>query len=163
MGYTTNFKGQVNLSHALTEEQSLYLRTFNRTRRMKRSPEVLQELFNGEHGLSGQYGLDGMYFCRDDGRHGQSQDKSILDYNSPPDGVPGLWCQWVPNDEGTALEWDEGEKFYRYTEWMKFIIEHFLTPWGIVANGEIKWQGKDFDDRGKLIVVNNAVSEVELE
>ena len=27
---------------------------------------------------------------------------------------PGIWCQWVPTDDGKGIEWDGGEKFYNY-------------------------------------------------
>ena len=46
---------------------------------------------------------------------------------------PGLWCQWVPNASGTAIVWDEGEKFYYYIEWIKYLIEHFLRAVGLQA------------------------------
>jgi len=136
----------------------------------------------------GIYGPDGEFFAREDGQSGQYRDKSIIEYNHPPGQVgygdksmdgkkfddtykenhrrieeglcqPGLWCQWELSDSET-LQWDEGEKFYYYTEWIKYLINHFFEPWGIKLNGEIEWDGEDSDDRGKIIVKDNVVKEL---
>lgn len=125
------------------------------------------------------YGNDGEYFARDDKDSGQSRDASIIDYNQPPGHVistdwsfswtenqkrvaegkcqPGLWCQWIISDDGTELKWDGGEKFYYYTEWLNYMINHFFEPWGIKLNGEIEWKGEDRNDIGKIVVIDNEV------
>jgi hypothetical protein len=64
----------------------------------------------------------------------------------------------VPNDDGTAIVWDGGEKFYEYVDWIEYLINNFLQPWGYVLNGEVEWFGEDRDDRGLIVVDNNAVS-----
>lgn len=86
---------------------------------------------------------------------GQRYDTSIVDYNSPPNGQPGLWCQWVPSEDGSAIVWDQGEKFYDYDKWITYLIENFLKPWGYVLNGSVDWEGEDSDDTGTLLVTNN--------
>jgi len=68
------------------------------------------------------------------------------------------WCQWIPNRQGTALEWDGGEKFYNYIEWLKWLIERYFKPWQISLNGEVLWQGEDREDMGKIIVKDNIVT-----
>lgn len=78
-------------------------------------------------------------------------------------GFPSFWCQWMPSEDGNSIEWDGGEKFYEYTAWLKYIIDHFLEPKGYVLNGKVKWQGEEMDDRGELTVVDNVVTEKELE
>ncbi len=88
---------------------------------------------------------------------GQLHDASVVDYNDPPRGQLSLWNQWVPNEDGTAIEWDAGEKFYKYTRWLEYIIEHFLKPWGKTINGEVEWVGEDSSDIGKIIVEDNIV------
>jgi len=127
------------------------------------------------------YGNDGEYFALDDGQSGQTADSSIIDFNTPPGQVnygdkrfpdtwmentrltkegicqPGLWCQWMLNNDGTELEWDGSEKFYNYIEWLKYLIKHFFEPWGIKLNGEVEWEGEDHDDKGKIIVKDNNV------
>ena len=128
------------------------------------------------------YGNDGEYFAMDDKQSGQSRDSSIIDYNEAPGHLtgnnldwgyrwkenqrriqtgecqPSLWCQWIISDDGNLLEWDGGEKFYYYTEWLKYMIKHFFTPWEIILNGQIEWEGEDRNDRGKIIVENNKVT-----
>jgi len=71
---------------------------------------------------------------------------------------PELYCQWVPGADGATLEWDGGEKFYAYVEWLEYLIEHFLAPWGHRVNGEVKWFGEDRDDIGAITVVDNVVT-----
>jgi len=188
MGYTTNFNGELKLSRPATEKEMSYINRFTRSRRMKRDPKKLMELYDGKHGHptpkdktpEGIYGPNGEFFAHDSG---QSRDASIIEYNHPPGQVgyddksfddsyaenrrrteeglcqPGLWCQWELSDDET-LEWDEGEKFYYYTEWIKYLIHHFFEPWGIKLNGEIEWDGEDSDDRGKIIVKDNVVKEL---
>ena len=70
---------------------------------------------------------------------------------------PGLWCQWIPTEDGTAIEWDEGEKFYAYIEWIKYLLKHFLEPWGYVLNGDVRWNGEETDDMGIIRIENNRV------
>ena len=50
---------------------------------------------------------------------------------------PGLWCGWRPNEDGTVIEHDGGEKFYDYTEWIQYLVHHFLEPWGYKLNGDV--------------------------
>ena len=70
---------------------------------------------------------------------------------------PGLWCQWRPNDDGTAIVWDEGEKFYSYIEWLAYIMDHFLRPWGYELEGSVYWDGEESDDFGVLEIKDNKV------
>ncbi len=56
-----------------------------------------------------------------------------------------------------------GEKFYHYTEWLEYIIEHFLKPWGYVLNGSVEWRGEDDADLGVIYVHQNRVKAVESE
>ncbi|HEY1035564.1 MAG TPA: hypothetical protein VGE09_11345 [Pseudoxanthomonas sp.] len=155
MGYTTEFQGQINIEPPLSAEEITFLKKFNETRRMDRR--------------NGPYHVDGT------GDFGQGHDSDVRDYNRPPAGQPGLWCNWTPTDDGTAIEWDGGEKFYDSLEWMQYLIEHFLAPGAKAAtelpflqanhvlNGTIKAQGEEMDDRWKLIVTDNAVSRADLE
>ena len=71
--------------------------------------------------------------------------------------IPQSWCQWTPTEDGLGLEWDGGEKFYCYTEWLHHIIRKYLTPWGITLSGSVKWQGEETGDVGMLVVANNEV------
>lgn len=158
MGYTTHFTGQFNLDKPLKSEHQKYLSAFNITRRMKRDEQVAATFADPLRNAAGlPIGKDGGYFVGNQNDHGKDRDESIINYNRPPDGQPGLWCQWCPSVDGTAIVWDEGEKFDAYTEWLKYLIEHFLAPWGYVLSGEVEWQGEDSNDRGTIFVKDTQV------
>jgi hypothetical protein len=158
MGYHTDFKGHFTFDHPLTDAQREYLTKFNQTRRMKRNSfkvETFPDPVRNAVGLP--VGLDGGYFVGAAGSYGQDHDSSVTDYNREPAGQPGLWCQWAPNASGTKLEWDGGEKFYNYIEWLEYIITHFLAPWGRTITGVVKWDGEEQGDDGKIIVKDNKI------
>lgn len=164
MGYTTSFAGKLKLNKPATPEQVKYINTFSGTRRIKRDPEKLLFIYDGEHGYPGlekHYGKEGEYFARDDGDMGQNKDASIIDYNTPPLTQPGLWCQWVLTPDGKYLMWDGGEKFNNYVEWLRYMIENFFAGWGIVIDGKLKWKGEDTHDRGTILVVANVITILE--
>lgn len=159
MGYTTEFEGSFRLDRPLRPEQVQYLQQFNGTRRMSRDAKIAASLPDPLRQAVGlPIGENGGYFVGGTGMAGQDDDASVVDYNSPPSEQPSLWCQWRPTDDGTAIEWDGGEKFYDYAEWLCFIIVHFLAPWGYVLDGEVKWSGEEEEDAGILRVRNNEVS-----
>lgn len=155
MGYTTYFSGSVEIVPPLNQAEAEYLRCFAESRRMKRTA--------------------GAYFADPGNDSGQgARSDEILDYNAPPEGQPGLWCQWVPTEDGSALEWDEGEKFYESAEWMAYLVDHFLKPgaeasksgdpqfvdftFDHVCNGVIEADGEDSDDRWRIVVCDNVVT-----
>lgn len=76
---------------------------------------------------------------------------------------PGYYCQWVPTEDGIGIEWDGGEKFYEYVEWLEYIIKHFLEPKGYVLNGAVRYQGEEIGDVGRIEVKDNQVTQVELD
>jgi hypothetical protein len=161
MGYTTDFTGQIAVTPPLNSSEVAYLKRFADTRRMKRE--------------------NGPYYTGT-GFAGQDREADIIDYNQPPDGQPGLWCQWEPIDDGTAIEWNGVEKFYDSAEWMTYLIDTFLKPGATasehmatcplctfppefkdftfdhVLNGEIEAQGEDPDDHWFLVVQDNQVT-----
>ena len=161
MGYTTEFQGTFSLNKTLTEDQVVYLTKFSETRRMKRDAKIAATLPDPLRNAVGlPIGNEAEYFVGGVGDFGQDDDLSVIDHNDPPKNQPGLWCQWVPSADGEGIEWNGGEKFYYYVEWLNYIIKNFLIPWGLVLNGTVKWRGEDFDDTGKIIVKDNMVSKV---
>ena len=157
MGYSTDFYGTLSFNKPVAPWLAEYINKFSSTRRMKRDPEKIKEFcpkwgdmcFNGELGDEGQYFIGGHLDY-------DNREKDIVDYNRPPAGQPGLWCQWIINDNG-ELEWDGGEKFYNYEAWLDYLIDNFFEPLGYVLNGDIEWQGEERDDFGIIHVENNFV------
>jgi hypothetical protein len=142
----------------LRPEHAAYLKAFSETRRIKRDEAIAAGLPDPIRVAAGlPLGREAGYFVGGEGFHGQLDDDSVIDGNRPPRGQPGLWCQWIPDEDGTAIVWDGVEKFYYYGEWLRYLLKHFLAPWGYVLNGEMKWQGEDESDVGTIVVVKNAV------
>lgn len=73
-------------------------------------------------------------------------------------GMRGFWCQWVPTDDGTGIEWDGGEKFYNYTAWLEYLIDNFFRPNGIMLNGTVTFVGEEDGDVGSITVEDNKVT-----
>lgn len=151
MGYTTDFDGHINVSPPLNANEIAYLKKFNETRRMKRTK--------------------GPYYVQGTGCYGQGHDDDIINHNDSGD-QPGLWCKWTPTEDGTAIEWDQCEKFYDSVEWMQYLIDHFLKPDALAKTqtidgktfftfqdhtlqGAIEAQGEAEDDHWYLVVRNN--------
>lgn len=161
MGYTTEFEGVFKLDKPLTLAHFKYLQAFADTRRMERDPVRANRLSDPVREVTGlPVGVDGEYFVAGSGFKGQGRDDSVTDGNCPPRTQPGLWCQWVPTEDGTGITWDGGEKFYSYVEWLQYIITNFLVPWGYTLNGEVTWSGEERGDIGKIQVTNNKVKKL---
>ncbi len=162
MGYSTDFDGQVTVTPPLNAHEVAYLRKFSDSRRMDRK--------------------NGPYFIGS-GDFGQDHDADIRDYNRPPTEQPGLWCNWEPTEDGTAIQWNGSEKFYDSPDWMAYLIDTFLKPGATVAaemanpvpgrvypeefghftsdhtvDGTIDAQGDDPEDRWQLVVTANVVT-----
>lgn len=144
MGYTTDFSGEFGLNKELSPKMKQYLKLFNETRRMKRNTDEV-------------FGVEGEFFVFGGGSFGQDREPNVVDYNQAPKTQPGLWCQWTPSHDGMAIEWDGGEKFYNYTEWLVYLIHKILAPNGYVLNGVVEWQGEGSGDVGEIFVEDNKV------
>jgi hypothetical protein len=127
---------------------------------MKRNPEITETFPDPVREAVGlSIGIEGGYYVGVVDRFSsQAITPDVTNHNAPPAGQPGLWVQWIPTEDGEWLEWDGNEKFYDYIEWLEYLIEHFLSPWGYVLNGTVKWRGEEFGDIGIIIVDNNVVS-----
>lgn len=161
MGYTTDFKGSFELSRPLAPEHDAYLKQFSETRRMMRNESLVAQMPDPVREAVGlEVGPQGAYFVGAPGFAGQDRTEDIVDYNEPPRDQPGLWCQWVPNDEGTAIVWNEAEKFYNYVEWLEYLVKNFLSRWGYQLNGKVIWQGEETSDSGVIYVKNNQIKAI---
>lgn len=145
MGYTTDFEGAFRLNKPLDPDTLLFLQRFNETRRMGRNVDP-------------KYGIEGEFYVESTDDFGQQErTEDIINYKSPPSTQPSLWCQWRPSDDGLQIEWDGGEKFYKYVEWIKYLIEKVLAPKGYSLTGEVKWVGEIPSDWGIIDIKDNVV------
>lgn len=113
MGYTTDFIGHIDIEPSLNEPEILYLSAFSASRRWRRS--------------GGPYDVPGNPWADESGNVPTS------DYNVPPAGQPGLWCDWEPCWDGCCLAYNGVEKFYGAVEWMRYLIDHFLKPGALAS------------------------------
>lgn len=67
------------------------------------------------------------------------------------------YFQWVPAETFEHIVWDGNEKFYKYTEQLKWLCG-WLKERGISATGDLYWQGEESGDTGVLSVTANEVS-----
>jgi hypothetical protein len=156
MGYTTDFSGQFDITPPLKPEHRAYLEAFSYGRRMQRDAAQVSALPDPVRVAAClPVGRDGGFYVGSAENFGQGHTPDVVDYNRAPFGQPGLWCQWVPTEDGAALEWDGGEKFYEYEEWLRYLIATFFVPWGYVLNGTVEWAGEDSDDWGRMVVTGN--------
>lgn len=166
MGYSTDFNGALSIEPALNSDQVDYLRALAGTRRMKRDPEKAAKFDDPKREAVGlPIGEEGEFYIgsESDDDCGQAHDPSVIEYNGPPCTQPGLWLQWVPTEDGTLLEWDGMEKFYRYETWLQYLIEKIFIPWGHKLNGSIQWSGEDMGDIGVIHVKDNEIKLVDIE
>lgn len=156
MGYTTEFSGSFTITPPLNPAQIAYLTAFSHVRHMKRDPlktallsDPLRIAVGLPIGPEGSYHVNGTNYGIDA--------EDVLKHNYPPTGQPSLYCQWVLNEDGTELAWDENEKFYDYTEWLEYLIKHFFAPWGRTLNGSVSYEGEDHGDVGIIEIRDNTV------
>jgi hypothetical protein len=164
MGYTTEFTGFFTFVSPLREAQVEYINAFCNSRRMQRfnsafETDMSQRLRNHTDVMM-PYGDEGE-FCVDDENNSFLNFDNLeligVNYNTPPKGQPGLWCDWMVSQSGTRLFWNNSEKFYNYVDWLEYLIQTFFVPWGKVLNGTVNFYGEDRDDCGSIVISNNVV------
>lgn len=183
MGYTTDFTGAAAITPTLKPEHRMYLQAFADIRHMPLDKakaaliaDPLREAVGLPVGNAGCYviGYPRWPFNKWDrelaapkgalwqgGGWGNSEHLATVAvaFNGGfSSTTPGLWCQWTVDDDGMHLSWDGGEKFYEYTEWLRWLIDNFFQPWGYTLNGEIYWSGEDSGDLGLIDVTDNKVT-----
>lgn len=155
MGYNSDYYGKIEIKPALSSEMVDYINKFCETRRMKRDTNVLAKELKGTLGFRGNYGVDGEFYI------GANTLGTCDGTNTPPSTQPGLWCLLKVSQDGSSISWNYGENFSQATAWLEYIINNFIKPEGSVCNGTIKVFGDDRDDVWDLVVINNAVSEID--
>lgn len=149
MGYKIYFDGAIGLVPTLSIAHRNYLREFSDTYRktLPRCDERLPDTLRNAVGLP--FGEDGEYCCL----------RTSHGWAPPPASQPSNHCVWAPGSEGSTLVSADDPEYSAYAaEWMEYVMEHFITPWGYAGNGSVKWQGDDAYDKGVIIVKDNIVS-----
>ena len=126
MGYTTDFVGHIGVTPALNEAEADYLTAFRSSRRWRRPAGPYAVLLDEEE--PAPTGAT---------RH---------DYHLPPDGQPGLWCDWTPCWDGCCLAYDGSERFAGVGTWLRYLVEHFLGKDAHASrSGDPRFAGFTFD------------------
>lgn len=158
MSFGIELQGQFNLTPRLTSDQIKYLTKFSETRRMQRSGSIAEKLPDPARnavklpiGRQAEYFVGGLVNCVRD-----TDDSVLKDY--PPTSQPGYWCPWRPSEDGNFIEPIGYGVTCDDIEWLEYVIEHFLTPWGITANGCVTWRDEECDE-GTINVADNEITE----
>lgn len=161
MAYRTSFEGSFLLDKPLQQKHRAYLKKFSQTRRVKCFAEKLAAYPDPLREAVGlPVGPEGAYFV---GKNLGYEDPVVFEDDTsrflvPPQSQPGFWCKWTPTEDGTAIVHNGHGDFYFYVEWLQYLLEHFLMPWGYTLHGTVRWRGSDETDHGYVTVENNQVS-----
>lgn len=139
MGTELDIYGSIQITPRLGERHADYLTRFNRTRRMKRNVRVLAKMegVDGTHASVGlPLGLEAGYYV---GGDDDWRCPSIVDANRPPRGQPRLWCPWMPTRDLSGLTVSNDVSNDDLPKWLRYVIKHFLAPWGYTVSGIAVW------------------------
>lgn len=158
------FEGRIEIQPPLNSAEIEYLTAFAWTRHMHRgkSPFYVRQV------------NDITDYCNSD----ESDAPDVVNEHTPPPGQPGLWCDFKPTPDGTAIVWNGSEKTRYAKKWIEYIITRFLQPDAItktncmayfkdfqynhVCNGALFAFGESGKHRWKIVVKNNKVKEIAL-
>jgi len=152
--------GFFQLSRPLRDSEMAFLNAFSQMPRQKLDVVKVQEVFQGEYGnpfpkRKGKdvYGEEGEYYV---GSLLATHKVEAVVGDEAPATQPSSWCHWCA--ERTRLLWDGEEEFEKPVEWLRYVIKHFLDPWGIAVDGAVQWQGFDVPhDRGTISVWSSKI------
>ncbi len=110
--------------------------------------------FVGNFDLDKQLSLDDFNYIKDFETTDFLEDKGeSLSYD-----LSHSYFQWVPTKDGRGIEWDGGEKFYYYVDWLQYLIDYILTPRGYKLTGSVAYQGEEVGDCGVLVIEDEKVT-----
>lgn len=172
MGYTIDYIGSFKLNKPLTEDHAKFLQDFAKTRHYHRSWKPEEE--NGKWFVDPEGSLEPDFndkeyqnvlyakpYDHEKRKVFELEKYGCIDLNEVNPGMPSFYCQWIPTEDCQGIEWDGNEKFYKAFDWLKFIIKHYLEPWGYILNGtvEIRYGSNEYPfENGILEVRDNEVT-----
>jgi len=68
------------------------------------------------------------------------------------------YCPWEAGSGGRSIVPSEHECPRDFEEWITWIVEKFLAPYGTIVNGEVTWYGEEAPDCGKIRIVDNKIT-----
>lgn len=101
-------------------------------------------------------GVEGCFFV---GGDGGEKDKSVIAWDSYPENLPGAYCPWTVSPDNTSIvesgkwEWC-GFQLVEMVNWLKFIEQEFLNPWGYAIEGQVFFQEPNHGFVESLVVRN---------
>ena len=157
MGYDTYFNGEFELDKLLSDDQREFLDMWLNGDHVARDPALLKKADCSKRNLECLNLLDrlGMELGEECVNYvGQFNDGTTLSHDVA--ALPGRHCVWEISRRGATISSERGTN-EDYVAWLRYIIEHFLIPWGYVLNGECYWDGDQNDDKGEIEIENNVI------
>ncbi len=158
MGYVTYFEGSFKFNHPPSEYMIKYINSFSTSRRVKRDVELIKKIDGDweKHSFKGKLGNEGEYYVKYDNYSWEEGDITVIDEDENPSNQPSFWCNWIINEKG-ELCWNGHTKFYDYVEWLEYLINNFFQVENLVLNGEVKFEGEEDKDKGKIVIIDNFI------
>lgn len=150
----------MKLTSTITTEQRIKIEEILDSRRMKRDTFEIS-IIEGitEQEVIRLYGEEGELYTRfcDDVKH-----ITVIDPNTPPKGIPGVYCPLYFQDEDRVyLDYGDEERYqYEYAKWVKWFIEKILKPIGSGFEDEEEVI-HDINDMGgsyRMEIIDNKIS-----
>lgn len=169
MSYYTYFDGAIQFNKPLNNDLADFIKKFAATRHFQRDTETLmQELDENNINIKdilppvpgiNDFGENCKFFAipNHDSKWNNTWLDSVMDFNSPPEDCPSLWCDIYLSKTHDKLYLRNGTN-YRYVSWLEWLIKYFFAPAGYILNGSVCYNGEDRDDRGVIVVENNSIS-----
>lgn len=83
----------------------------------------------------------------------------LTDKEKAKSGLPASYCRWCVAEDRMFIEWDGVEKFYKYLDWLEYIIKNILERNGYTLSGEVIAEGELIEeDLSTIKIVNNRIS-----
>lgn len=131
MGYTTEFKGSFQLKKFDKKSKKFHLAP---------ATPALVEAFE--------------QLAKRHSQPGKWRAGSVVVMGRNYGQAPSLYCQWTLSRNLAAVEWDGGEKFYEWKEWLRVVLQ-VCAAHGFIFEGKVKYRGEDFEDAGIFEVARN--------
>jgi hypothetical protein len=142
-------KGRISINNVLHQDIQYVLNGITSSRRMKRCPSKIADIFETTTTKSIEtFGPNGEFYFDEYQMDDVRDDPTILDYNIPPGKQPSLYCEWVFVEKDNALKWSKELPMECPVSWLKYLIAEIFGPNGYILNGAVQWKTSDSPVRG---------------